>query len=381
MSEAGELYDTLMCGLVGGVAISCALAFWRSRAPSHIRIAFVLLFLSAFAWTVMGSPLQILIADQSALVVLLVMPFGGAAPAFFWLTIRTLFEDRPIGRLGLVPAIVQMSLMAAILIFESTGFWAGGWKVMTLLSLTLAGHGLFMMVRGWRGDLVEGRRRLRTLFLVLFGLASLQLIAMLSADFVLSAGYGGPWMFHALYTTLALLAAATALMLDVRRTLFAPTPVRTGKDGSAEDRAALKALGRLMTEDEMWRREGLSIGDLAAEMGLPEHRLRRLINGHLGHRNFAAFVNAYRIEAAMAQLADPAQARKTVAEIAFNHGFTSLNPFNRAFKDITGETPTAWRRGRMLVENGNPPRPSKTDETPGAGSAKAGRGTSEHRIH
>jgi AraC-like DNA-binding protein len=94
----------------------------------------------------------------------------------------------------------------------------------------------------------------------------------------------------------------------------------------------------------VWRREGLTIGDLAAEVGVPEHRLRPLINDHLGFRNFAAFVNAHRIEAAKTLLGDPAQARQTVAAIAFDLGFGSLGPFNRAFKEVAGITPTQWRR-------------------------------------
>ena len=84
--------------------------------------------------------------------------------------------------------------------------------------------------------------------------------------------------------------------------------------------------------------------------------MRRLINDHLGWRNFAAYVNAYRIAAAKAQLTDPGQAHKTVSSIAFDLGFGSLGPFNRAFKEATGLTPTQWRRappaeGSPIPEN------------------------------
>ena len=75
-----------------------------------------------------------------------------------------------------------------------------------------------------------------------------------------------------------------------------------------------------MAEGEAWQREGLTIGALAEEVGAPEHKLRRLINDHLGFRNFAAFVNARRIDAAKARLADPAKARDPVSAIAFDLG-------------------------------------------------------------
>src|SRR5205807_115966 len=76
------------------------------------------------------------------------------------------------------------------------------------------------------------------------------------------------------------------------------------------DAAIMARLDRAMGEEEIWRREELSVRALADHVGAPEHRLRRLINGVLGHRNFAAFVNARRIAAAQQALCDPAQARR-----------------------------------------------------------------------
>jgi len=100
---------------------------------------------------------------------------------------------------------------------------------------------------------------------------------------------------------------------------------------------------------EPWRRERLTIGQLAQDLGMPEHRLRRLINGRLGYRNFADFLNARRVEAAKQRLANPNFARTTVAVIAFDLGYGSLGHFNRAFRAATGATPTEWRR-RALAE-------------------------------
>jgi AraC-like DNA-binding protein len=114
----------------------------------------------------------------------------------------------------------------------------------------------------------------------------------------------------------------------------------------------LAKLEAAMDAGEAWRREGLTIGALADEVGVPEHRLRRLINDQLGHRNFAAYVNARRIEAAKQRLRDDAHAQASVSTIAFDLGFGSLGPFNRAFKDATGVTPSEWRRqGSPISEN------------------------------
>ena len=47
----------------------------------------------------------------------------------------------------------------------------------------------------------------------------------------------------------------------------------------------LRRLERLMTVERAYRREGLTIGSLSAELGVPEYRLRQLVNEGLGHRN------------------------------------------------------------------------------------------------
>jgi AraC-like DNA-binding protein len=86
---------------------------------------------------------------------------------------------------------------------------------------------------------------------------------------------------------------------------------------------------------------------LAARLQTPEYKLRLLINGRLGHRNFTEFVNGYRVEAAKALLVDRGT-KRTVAEVAYDVGFSSLAPFNRAFKEVTGVTPTQWRRERLI---------------------------------
>ena len=112
-----------------------------------------------------------------------------------------------------------------------------------------------------------------------------------------------------------------------------------------------------MHDDDVWRREGLTIGQLASELGTAEHRLRHLINSSLGYRNFAEFLNSRRIAAAKATLADPAAADVAISTLAFRLGYATLGPFNRAFKEATGVTPSAWRARALAVSpNTNIPR-------------------------
>jgi AraC-like DNA-binding protein len=217
-------------------------------------------------------------------------------------------------------------------------------------------HALYVIARSWRGDLVETRRRLRGPFLAIVTVYVIVLSAFETAE---SLGYFEDWFRPLGGITLALYCVAGSIVfLQARPALFGATaparavaPTEAGLD--AGDRAVLEKLNALMGEGEAWRREALTIGSLAEGVGVPEHKLRRLINDHLGFRNFAAFINHRRIETAKRLLTDPTKARLTVAAIAYDLGFGSLGPFNRAFKEATSLTPTEFRRnlGSPISEN------------------------------
>ena len=102
-----------------------------------------------------------------------------------------------------------------------------------------------------------------------------------------------------------------------------------------------------MAEGRAYRSEDLSLASLASRLAVPEYRLRRLINQRLGHRNFSANVNGWRLAEAQAALADPAQREMPVLSIALEAGLQSIGPFNRAFKTATGCTPSEFRRENL----------------------------------
>lgn len=118
----------------------------------------------------------------------------------------------------------------------------------------------------------------------------------------------------------------------------APAPATDPQDGRVA-----QALAVVMGEQRGYAQEGLSLASLAERLGTPEYRLRRVINQHLGHRNFNAYVNGLRLAEAKRRLADPAERALPVLSIALDVGFGSIGPFNRAFKAETGLTPTEFR--------------------------------------
>ena len=342
--EPVVIWELVLRGFAVGSLAAVTAGLWRSGLTS-IRIAGLALTLSAAAYVFNSSDLTRHVLGFASLPVHL-LALGGAG--WFWLFIVTLFEDRPISPLTLTPG--------AILTAVGLVGWLGRqemsspvWIGHNLIEAGFAIHALFVIVRSWRGDLVEARRRLRGPVL---GVVTLYVLALSGFEIAEGVGLRQDWFGLAGAAALAFMCGLGAVaFLQAQPELFGatekPAPAPDGLD--AGDRLLLTKLEALMAEGQAWKREGLTIGALAEDVGAPEHKLRRLINDHLGFRNFAAFVNARRIDAAKAQLSDPAKARESVSAIAFDLGFGSLGPFNRAFKEVTGQTPTEWRRQRLAV--------------------------------
>jgi AraC-like DNA-binding protein len=266
---------------------------------------------------------------------------GGAG--LVWLFIVVLFEDRRVAPLLFAPWAVLMGVgLVAMSLHLGMHHWL--WVLENIIQTGLALHALFVIARSWRDDLVEARRRLRgPLLAAVCGF----MIAISAAQIAENLGHGQGWFDLVSGAALAVFSVAgAAVFLRAEAQLFgaAAQGAESGPSLAPADRAALAKLDEVMGAGQAWRREGLTIGTLAEQVGVPEHRLRRLINDHLGERNFASYVNSRRIEAAKRLLRDPARAQDTVSAIAFDLGFASLGPFNRAFKEATGLTPSGWRK-------------------------------------
>lgn len=335
--------EALFRGIAIGALAALAAGLWRGGRGRPARIAGVLFCLGVSAYALNSSG-PLINAIGWAAYPAHFLALGGQG--LFWLFVITLFEDRDITPLTLGP----WALLTAVgLVGQITPqHWRGVvWITHNLIEAGFSVHALFVIVRSWRGDLVEARRRLRG---PLLGAVTVFVLLLSGLEIGESLGFEPWWYDLAGGAALAILSVAgAAVFLQARAELFgttAPAASQAGPDDALApaDRTALSKLEQVMSDGEAWRREGLTIGALAEDVGLPEHRLRRLINDRLGYRNFAAFINARRIEAAKQALVDPAQARRSVSAVAFDLGFGSLGPFNRAFKEATGLTPSEWRR-------------------------------------
>ena len=265
----------------------------------------------------------------------------------FWTLAASLFDDGFRLRwwhVALWLLLVAAGTVACFLSAPALGL------ALTLSSFAFAGLAMAQALASWRADLVEGRRRLRlfvvgasSLYIGLTAMAQLLGVPRSAPEGASLAGAGG-------LLAIAGIVAWSLLRVGRTQSLFpaledAPQPSeQPSAPTEPADQGLVAALGRLMTAERAHRQDGLTIGTLAQQLGLPEYRLRRLINQALGYRNFNSFVNHYRIAEVKAALADPRQSEVPVLTIALDAGFSSLGPFNRAFKAETGMTPSEYRR-------------------------------------
>lgn len=198
---------------------------------------------------------------------------------------------------------------------------------------------------GHKDDLVEPRRRLR--FYFVFFTLLLTLIAI-GLEFFFD-GYSLA-MVSLLKTALIFPPVIACyfwlLKMGAHQLSFRQTPHDEVSSQTLQGKQKV-LFEKLMTEIEVnavWKNPDLKIATLAQHIGTTQHTLRSLINQRLGHRNFSEFLSLYRIESVKSELLDPDNFDRSVLSIALDNGFNSLPSFNRAFKAITGETPTQFRK-------------------------------------
>lgn len=279
-------------------------------------------------------------------------------PFFTWLFALRVFEREPPRRaLWGTPVLLAAAWLVAALVLPHLHI---GFYIIHVVGLLLVAD-LFRIALLERGDdLVEQRRTFR-LWLPL--LVAAQTGGILAYELVTGRGNamaGNPPVSLAgavLILAVVLFAGLTLLRTEPELLVRSEAPPADAEGRSefgttspgilSPSESVLRDRLEAAMAEGMYRTPGLSIAGLAERLGTPEHRLRALINQRLGHRNFSAFLNRYRIAEAKALLADRGHVDLPVLTIAMDLGYNSLPPFNRAFRAETGTSPSDFRRQRF----------------------------------
>ena len=209
-------------------------------------------------------------------------------------------------------------------------------------------------MRGWSPKLSGNEKRLRGLFLATFGLCVSTCVMLLDhGDANLPASFMAATQAACAFAILIV----TSVAVRYREHHPLPRPSAGTKpalaaDAQREARELAQRIRALMEQDAPYLDPDFKVAGLARRLREPEYKVSRAITAGLEAPNFNRYVNAWRIEHAKSLLADPELAREPVLNVALDSGFASLGPFNRAFKDMTGQTPRAYRKSARDSESG-----------------------------
>lgn len=342
--------ETAIRLMVIGQALLITAVFLFGKGGHAARISGTLVMLGVAAYLYSSGALWGSLPRLEPLILLVTM----AVPFLVWSFARSIF-DAPwppmpvtagIGLLLVVAWLMQIvdglvepeAANAASIMLRSGG-------------LVAMAHALWLAWWGRPDDLIERRRRFRLLFVAVI---AVQVAAVLVVELVSGPGRVPTWLdVTNVFVIAAMMLVLAIPMLRLRRVFFQPDRVVPGvaavggEPATAQDVYHCKLLA--LMDDGYYRETGLTITALAARLDYPEHQLRRLINGHLGYRNFSAFLNRYRVDEAKRRLGDARYARTPILTIALDLGYASLGPFNRAFKELAGVTPSDYRRRHLSI--------------------------------
>jgi AraC-like DNA-binding protein len=284
-----------------------------------------------------------------------------ASPALFWMFASTLFQMNENNQKLHLGHYIGLSLCIALGTYQCflTPVELDG-SIIHIVSLLVTGTitilGLLDVFRNWQSDLVECRRFLRLSLSVTCGAFLLFIVVN---EFIYGHGEFPVFLNYLNIIVISIFAMSYGYIILVSNSNILMesiddlTPELVKDDipkPSLADTQWLDKLTKAMEEEFYYRQVDLTIKSLSEHLTVPEHQLRRLINQHLGYRNFNDYLNRYRVRDAAQRLSDPKLIRIPILTIAIESGYASLTTFNKAFKTLKTMTPSEFRRLSGLGE-------------------------------
>lgn len=224
-----------------------------------------------------------------------------------------------------------------------------------MVKTSLVCAGIYVVCKNWKNDLMQCRRNLRLGIVLATGLL---VLFALTTELIFS-GSKIPEVVNVLtISVIALISLFQAYWLLISNpegfilaieSIDGKRQTESSSDTHVDitDEGWLEKLSICMEDESYYKNTDLTIRTLSSHIGVPEHHLRRLINQHLGYRNFNDYLNRFRIKEASQRLLDPKQNRLPITTIAIESGYTSLTTFNKAFKLINEMTPREFRKAAL----------------------------------
>ncbi|WP_411031351.1 helix-turn-helix domain-containing protein [Spongiimicrobium sp. 3-5] len=104
-------------------------------------------------------------------------------------------------------------------------------------------------------------------------------------------------------------------------------------------------LESLCKNHQIYRDSTLNREKVAEKLGISSGYVSQLVNTITG-RNFANYINHYRVEAVKEMILDSEFKNYSLLAIGLESGFTSKTTFHKSFKKVTGMTPNEYRNSQ-----------------------------------
>ncbi len=304
--------------------------------------------------------------DDGGLVNSTLGALASLTPAVLWVFAVSLFmDDERIPGYGLGLIVLYFSLQTIGIALSYLAVERGRLAyvlvelVPMFIMLGLSVHVIYMGMEGRMADLVEERRRIRMPFVIIMGIVIVFVLlfgAMVTFVNVYSQAEGEPAIFEFIRLIISIAIFLWTLLLNLSlfslrnesALLFENAPnvdvdkVYHSKQEEKLNREdpLIERIRIAMEDEQRYRETGFTITGLAAELSVPEQRLRTTINKKLGFRNFNQFLNYYRVLEAAEKLSN---SEDPIGNIAMEVGYNSLSSFNKAFRESHGMPPRQWR--------------------------------------
>jgi AraC-like DNA-binding protein len=106
----------------------------------------------------------------------------------------------------------------------------------------------------------------------------------------------------------------------------------------------------LMEKDKIYTEPELKLHELADQLTVTPHTLSQIINDRFG-KSFIDYVNEYRVEAFKNRIKEINGDKVNMLTLAMEVGFNSKSAFNAAFKKITNQTPSEYKKALIDQKN------------------------------
>lgn len=127
------------------------------------------------------------------------------------------------------------------------------------------------------------------------------------------------------------------------RSMLEIEPTTTDRSLSPEETEIAKQAMTVLVDQKFYLKPRLQLADLAQQLDIQPKQISSLLFHYTGER-FPKIVNRLRVEAAKAMIREAGDKPCNFLRISYDTGFNSKSSFNLVFKQITGSTPSAYRK-------------------------------------